>query len=96
LAEATIGRGPGSSGEVWQRCPIGAAIHMCMETTLGISLYTYPYLKLAKKPRLSYYLLCFLFNKIGEQEQVPARKGVVGWWGREEWGGGTNNVYTSK
>jgi hypothetical protein len=38
-----------------------------MEVTLGISLYSYLYLKLAKTPCLSYYL-CFLFNKIGEQE----------------------------
>jgi hypothetical protein len=42
-------------------------IHMCMETTLGISLYSYLYPKLAKTLCLSYYLLCFLFNKIGEK-----------------------------
>jgi hypothetical protein len=40
---------------------------MCMEAMLGISLYTYLYLKLAKTLCLSYYLLCFLFNKIGKQ-----------------------------
>jgi hypothetical protein len=39
-----------------------------METMLGISLYSYPYLKLAKMLHLSYYFLCFLFNKIGGQE----------------------------
>jgi hypothetical protein len=33
--------------------------------TLGISLYSYFYLKLAKTVCFSYYLLCFLFNKIG-------------------------------
>jgi hypothetical protein len=44
------------------------AIYMCMEASLGISLYSYLYLKLAKMLCLSYYLLCFLFNKIGEQE----------------------------
>jgi hypothetical protein len=38
-----------------------------MEATLGISLYCYFYLKLAKTLCFSYYLLCFLFNKI-EQE----------------------------
>jgi hypothetical protein len=38
-----------------------------METTLGISLYSYLYLKLAKI-HFSYYLLSFLFNKIREQE----------------------------
>jgi hypothetical protein len=58
-------------------------IHMCMEAMLGISLYSYLYLKLAKMICLSYYLLCFLFNKIGEQED-SARKG----------GGGPNNIYT--
>jgi hypothetical protein len=35
---------------------------------LGISLNSYLYLKLAKMLCLSYYLLCFLFNKIREQE----------------------------
>jgi hypothetical protein len=34
---------------------------------LGISLYSCLYPKLAKTPCLSYYLLCFLFNKIGEE-----------------------------
>jgi hypothetical protein len=36
--------------------PIQVVIHMCMEATLEISLYSYLYLKLA------------LFNNIGEQE----------------------------
>jgi hypothetical protein len=31
-----------------------------------ICLYSYLYLKLAKMPYLSYYHLCLLFNKIGE------------------------------
>jgi hypothetical protein len=39
-----------------------------MEAMLGISLYNYLYPKLAKMMYLSYYLLCFLFNKIGEEE----------------------------
>jgi hypothetical protein len=39
-----------------------------MEATIGISLYRCLYLKLAKMLCFSYYLLCFLFNKIGEQE----------------------------
>jgi hypothetical protein len=38
-----------------------------MEAMLGISLYSYLYLKLAKTLCLSYYLLCFLFNKIREE-----------------------------
>jgi hypothetical protein len=40
---------------------------MCIEAMLGISLYSSLYLKLAKTLCLSFYL-CFLFNKIGEQE----------------------------
>jgi hypothetical protein len=35
-----------------------------MEAVLGISPYSYLYLKLAKMLCFSYYLLCFLFNKI--------------------------------
>jgi hypothetical protein len=44
------------------------AIQKCMETKLGISLYSYLYLKLVKILCLSYYLLYFLFNKIRDQE----------------------------
>jgi hypothetical protein len=43
--------------------PIWVAIHKCMEATPGISLYSYLYPKPAKMICLSYYLLCFLFNK---------------------------------
>jgi hypothetical protein len=39
-----------------------------METILGIFLFSYIYLKLAKTLGLSCYLLCFLFKKIGEGE----------------------------
>jgi hypothetical protein len=46
---------------------------------LGISLHIYLYLKLAKTLCLSYYLLCFLFNKIGIQVLPGGR--VVGEWG---------------
>jgi uncharacterized membrane protein YgcG len=77
------------------------AIHMCMEATMGISLYSYLYLKLAKTLCLSYYLLCFLFNKIREQEDRSGSAQKGGWGsgkgGRE--GGGPNNwynVYTYK
>jgi hypothetical protein len=38
-----------------------------MEELLGISLYSYLYAKLVKLKCLSYYLLCFLFNKIVEE-----------------------------
>jgi hypothetical protein len=59
--------------------PMWVVIHTCMETTLGISLYSYLYLKLAKALCISYYLLCFLFNKIRKQETeqvLPRSKGV--------------------
>jgi hypothetical protein len=59
-------------------------IHMCMETTLGISLYSYLYPKLAKTLCLSYYLLCFLFNKIGEQD--------CGTGSAQKWGWGVGEV----
>jgi hypothetical protein len=57
--------------------PIQVVIHMWMEAMLGISLYSYPYLKLAKTLCLSYYCLYLLFNKIGEEaEQVlPGSEG---------------------
>jgi hypothetical protein len=48
--------------------PMWVTIYKCMEATLGISLYSYLYLKLTKTLCLSCYLLCFLFNKIREQE----------------------------
>jgi hypothetical protein len=44
---------------------IRIVIHMCMKAMLGISLCSYPYLKLAKTLCLS--CLCLLFNKIGEE-----------------------------
>jgi hypothetical protein len=37
--------------------PIGVEIHVCMETTQEISLYSYLYFRLAKTPCFSYYLL---------------------------------------
>jgi hypothetical protein len=58
--------------EVVKRCgryePMWVAIHMFMEAILGISLYSYLCLKLAKTLCLSYYLFCFFFNITGEQE----------------------------
>jgi hypothetical protein len=68
--------------------PVWVAIHRYMEATLGISLYSYLYLKLSKTLCLSYYLLCFLFNKIGEQDVGTGStwkgvnsSGVGGWRG---------------
>jgi hypothetical protein len=54
--------------------------------TLGISLYNYLYLKLAKMLFFPYYLLCFLFNKIGEQDGRTGSAWKPDWWvvtGRE-------------
>jgi hypothetical protein len=59
---------------------IQVVIHMCMEAMLGISLYSYPYVKLAKTLCLSYYYLCLLFNKIGEEGRTGGcgGEGAVG------------------
>jgi hypothetical protein len=62
---------------------IQVVIHLCMEAMLGISLYSYPYLKLIKTVYLSYYCLCLLFNKIGEE----SRTGSAWKRGRLEWRG---------
>jgi hypothetical protein len=62
------------------------AIHMCMEAMIGISLYSYLYLKLAKMLFLSYYL----FNKIRE----GGRTGSAQKRRKEEGMCGPNNVYT--
>jgi hypothetical protein len=64
--------------------PMWAVIYMCMEAMLGISLYSYAFLKLAKMLCLSYCCLCFLFNKIREQE---GRTGSV-----QKWGGGLQGL----
>jgi hypothetical protein len=57
-----------------------------METTLGISLESHFYLKLAKTLSFSYSLLCFIFNKISEQEggigSAPRFCSKVEQWGR--------------
>jgi hypothetical protein len=47
--------------------PMWVVIHMCMEATLGICLYSYLYLKLAKTLCLSYYH--FMFSL--QQNQRP-------------------------
>jgi hypothetical protein len=59
--------------------PMMVATHKCVEATLGISLYSYLYLKLAKPVCLSYYLSCFLFNIIErkrEEEVLPGSQRV--------------------
>jgi hypothetical protein len=52
-----------------------------MEATLRISLYNYPYLKLAKMLCLTYNWLRFLFNKIRDKEGGTGSA----WKGGEEW-----------
>jgi hypothetical protein len=70
-----------------------------MEAMLRISLCSYFYLKLAKMLCLYYYLLCFLFNKIGEEGRTGSAGSDGGGLERqrgERAGGrdGPNNVYT--
>jgi hypothetical protein len=68
--------------------PMGVVIHMCMEAMLGISLYSYLYLKRAKMVCLSYYLLCFSL------QQNQRTRGRWAEEGRGEEGeGGPNHVY---
>jgi hypothetical protein len=59
------------------------------EAMLGISLYSYPYLKLAKTLCLSYYCLCLLFNKIGEKGRT-----VSAWKQGGSGENGPNNICT--
>jgi hypothetical protein len=47
--------------------PMWVVIHMCMETTLGISVQL-SLSQTSKNAMSLLYLLCFLFNKIGKQE----------------------------
>jgi hypothetical protein len=54
-------------------------IHKCVEAILGVSLYSYLYPKLAKTLWLSYYLLCLLFNKIGEEGRIGSAWKLRGW-----------------
>jgi hypothetical protein len=68
--------------------PIWVVIHICVVITLGISLYSYLYLRLAKPLYFSYYLLCFssTTSEIRRVEQVLPGSGM----------GGANNVHTCK
>jgi hypothetical protein len=67
--------------------PIGVVIHICMETTQGNSLCSYLYLELAKISHFSFYLSCFFFYNIGEQEGgTGSDGGLWHWW--EGRGGG--------
>jgi hypothetical protein len=69
--------------------PIGVIIHICMETTQGISLYSYLYLK-QKHHVFLFYILCFFFYRIKEQEGRTGSAVVwrhIGNRGREDLGG---------
>jgi hypothetical protein len=57
--------------------PTQVVIHMCMEAMLGISLYIYPYLQLAKTLCLSFNTYVFSSTKLEKRvEQVlPGSKG---------------------
>jgi hypothetical protein len=66
--------------------PMCIVIHKCMEATLGISLYSYLYLILAKTLCLSYYLLRFLFNEIEAEDRTGSnqkREGGEGRWPKQ-------------
>jgi hypothetical protein len=69
-----------------------------MEAMLGLSLYSYPYPKVAKMLCISYYCLCFLFNKIGEEGRTGSAWKQEGGGEREGAGvggrNGANNVCT--
>jgi hypothetical protein len=57
-----------------------------MEAMLRISGYSYLYVKLAQMLCLSFYLLCFFFNKIGEERRTGYAYSKVG--GEDERAGG--------
>jgi hypothetical protein len=71
--------------------PIWVVIHMCMKQCYESLRIAYLYLNLAKMLCLSYYLLCFLFKKIGEEVLLGSKGVRDGGSGGE---GGSNNVYT--
>jgi hypothetical protein len=68
--------------------PVQVVIHMCMEAMLGISLYSYPHLKLAKTLSLSYYcFMSFLQHNWGRGQNKFCLE-ERGLWGEEEGVGG--------
>jgi hypothetical protein len=66
LAEATMGRRLRS--RTGRDEPVWIIIHIGMETTQGISQYSYLYLKLAKHHVFLIIFCVFFFYKIREQE----------------------------
>jgi hypothetical protein len=79
---------------------IWVVIHMCIEAMLGISLYSYPDVKLVKMLCLSYCCLCLVFNKVGEEGRTGSawkQGGGVGrgrGW-RKGWGAGERSAQTT-
>jgi hypothetical protein len=72
--------------------PMWVSIHKCMEAMLGISLYRYLYLKLAKMLCFSYIFSSIKLEKKKAQQVLP-RNGQGGEQGEV---GDPNNVYTYK
>jgi hypothetical protein len=77
--------------------PVWAVIHKFKEATLGISLYSYLYPKLAKTISLLLSLMFLLQQnqRRRRQNRFCPEAGGGGGWGGGGWGG-TNNVYTCK
>jgi hypothetical protein len=74
---------------------VGVVIHIHMETTQGNSLCGGAYLKLVKMSCFTFYLLCFFFYKVREQEGGTDSMGWRWYWGnREEDKYCANNVHT--
>jgi hypothetical protein len=58
--------------------PIKFTVYICMETTQGISLCSYLYLKLAKMLFSCSYVLSFLFYKIEKKDsRIVSPHGVM-------------------
>jgi hypothetical protein len=56
-----MGRGPGISDDVWQRCTnVGFSAQVCVEAMLRNSVYSCLYLKPAKT--LSLLIICYVFS----------------------------------
>jgi hypothetical protein len=65
-----------------------------MEAMLGISLYSYPYLKLAKILYLSYYCLYLLFNNWRRGQNRFSLEAKRVWGDREGMGAGGKMAQT--
>jgi hypothetical protein len=68
-----MGRELGRSEEIDRDEPAGVIIYISMATTQGNSLCSYLYLKLAKMPCFSLYLLYFFFYKMGGSQNRVCR-----------------------